>query len=167
MDGSSNDLVAFIKECEVQGLYVNLRFGPYVCAEWNYGGFPAWLRQIEDISFRTMNDPFLNKMKAFVDKTIDVVQSSNLLASEGGPIIMLQIENEYGNMEDYYPDGAEYVQWSANYADEKNLTIPWMMCQQGEGTGSAPPAHIINTCNGYYCDNWIAKHATGAVQYSI
>jgi beta-galactosidase GanA len=129
-DGSSADLNQFIRECANQGLYVNLRFGPYVCAEWNYGGFPAWLREIEDVQFRTMNDPFLERVTRFVDKTLEVVSQGGLLASDGGPIIMVQIENEYGNMEHYDPKhGAEYVQWNAEYALNKNLSIPWMMCQ--------------------------------------
>ncbi len=68
---------------------------------------------------------------------------------------MLQIENEFGNMQDAYgQDGADYVQWNAEYALSKNLSVPWMMCQQGEGVGTAPPKEVINTCNGFYCDNW-------------
>ena len=88
-DGSSDDVVAFIKECAAQGLYVNLRFGPYVCAEWNYGGFPMWLRGLEDITYRTMNDKFLAKMSAFVDATLNVVTEAHLLASDGGPIVKI------------------------------------------------------------------------------
>lgn len=132
-DGSSDDIVAFINECQTQGVYVSLRFGPYVCAEWNYGGFPVWLRDVDGITFRTMNDQFLDKMTKFVDATLKVVTDAKLLASEGGPIVMMQIENEYGNMQKYYPQhGDDYVQWAANYALNKNLSVPWIMCQQGE-----------------------------------
>ncbi len=182
-DGSSSDLIAFLKECQKQDMYVNVRFGPYVCAEWNYGnyessyskefvgftsvfviafpsgGFPAWLRKIDGMTFRTMNDPFLERMTMFIDKSVQVIKDAKMFAPDNGPVIMVQIENEYGNMEHYYPAGDKYVQWCASYADSLNLNIPWMMCQQGEGTGTAPPAHIINTCNGYYCDNWIEQHA--------
>lgn len=159
-DGSSEDLVAFLTECKKQGLYVNLRFGPYVCAEWSYGGFPGWLREVPEITFRTMNKPFLHRMLRFIDQTLAVVQDAQLLASEDGPVIMLQIENEYGNMQRYYPTkGDEYVQFLAEYALQKNLSIPWTMCQQGEGTGSPPPKSVVNTCNGYYCDSWIEEHA--------
>lgn len=158
-DGSRDDIVEFIKECGRQGLYVNLRFGPYTCAEWNFGGFPMWLKALPNITFRTMDDQWLNAMKSFIQATIDVVDAAKLFAKDDGPIIMAQIENEYGNMENSYgDDGARYVQWSASIADSFNLQIPWIMCQQGEGVGTAPPAHIINTCNGYYCDNWIEKH---------
>ena len=56
--------------------------------------------------------------------------------------------------------GESYVAKVAEYAISKtNLDIPWVMCRQGEGTGTAPPAEVINACNGYYCDNWIEQHA--------
>ena len=94
-----------------------------------------------------------------MDKALEVVTDAKLMAADGGPVIMLQIENEFGNIEHNYPQkGAKYVQWAANYALRKNLSVPWMMCQQGEGVGTAPPAEVINTCNGYYCDNWIERH---------
>jgi beta-galactosidase GanA len=52
------DLVRFIKTIQEVGLYVHLRIGPYVCAEWNFGGFPVWLKYVDGISFRTDNGPF-------------------------------------------------------------------------------------------------------------
>jgi hypothetical protein len=70
----------------------------------------------------------------------------------------------YGNVEPYYgPNGAKYVKWLSDYALSLNSVvgnIPWVMCQQGEGRGRAPAAEIVNTCNGYYCDDWIATHAS-------
>ncbi|KAE8672290.1 hypothetical protein F3Y22_tig00111847pilonHSYRG00125 [Hibiscus syriacus] len=53
-----NDLVKFVKLVATVGLYVHLRIGPYVCVEWNYGGFPLWLHFIPGIKFRTDNEPF-------------------------------------------------------------------------------------------------------------
>ena len=86
------------------------------------------------------------------------MRDAQLFAEDGGPIIMVQIENEYGNIEAAYGDeGAKYVAEVANYALDKNLDVPWVMCQQGEGVGTAPPGEIINTCNGHYCDNWISQ----------
>ncbi|ONK73399.1 uncharacterized protein A4U43_C04F31080 [Asparagus officinalis] len=52
------DLVRFVKLVEEAGLYVHLRLGPYICAEWNFGGFPVWLKYVPGISFRTDNEPF-------------------------------------------------------------------------------------------------------------
>lgn len=100
------------------------------------------------------------ELKEFVGKTVEVVKSAGLLAPDGGPIVMMQIENEYGNMEDNYgDDGHKYVQHIAEYALSLDVGVPWIMCQQGEGVGTAPPAEVINTCNGFYCDKWIAQHA--------
>ncbi len=159
---SSNDLAAFIEEAGKQGLYVHLRISGYVCAEWNNGGMPSWLRSM-NTTFRTFDDVWMHELAEYFEKTISVVNDAKLLAKDGGPIIMMQIENEYGNMEKYYGvNGRKYVKWLSEYAT--SLThriggIPWVMCQQGEGTGSAPSASIVNACNGFYCDNWISKHA--------
>lgn len=157
---SSANLVDYIRLAQEYGLYVHLRFGPYVCAEWNYGGLPVWLRDMGNGTsvFRTTDELWMNAMTSFIDKTLDVVRSANLFAEDGGPIVMVQIENEYGNIEASYGDeGAKYVAAVAEYALNKNLDVPWVMCQQGEGIGTAPPAEIINSCNGHYCDNWISR----------
>lgn len=158
-DGSNSDIVEFIRECDRQGLLVNLRFGPYTCAEWNFGGFPVWLKGLDNITFRTMDNQWLQAMSSFIQATVKVVDDAKLFARDSGPIIMAQVENEYGNLESFYGEsGEKYVQWAADLADSMALDIPWIMCQQGEGVGTAPPAHIVNTCNGYYCDNWIEQH---------
>ncbi|KAJ6381895.1 hypothetical protein OIU77_030532 [Salix suchowensis] len=52
------DLVKFIKLVQQAGLYLHLRIGPYICAEWNFGGFPVWLKYVPGIEFRTDNEPF-------------------------------------------------------------------------------------------------------------
>jgi hypothetical protein len=103
----------------------------------------------------------LEELSQFVEKTVSVVKDAGLLAGQGGPIVMMQIENEYGNMESNYgADGAKYVQWLSDYALSLDVAgVPWVMCQQGEGVGSAPSAEIVNACNGFYCDNWISSHA--------
>ena len=163
-DSKSNEnLVAFVQEAAKAGLFVHLRIAGYVCAEWNYGGLPVWLREMKNSTFRTFDERWLIQLQDFIEKTIDVVKSAKLLAADGGPIVMLQIENEYGNMEQYYGwKGKKYVQWLSEYAlslYEEVGNIPWVMCQQGEGVGTAPSAQIVNACNGYYCDDWIASHA--------
>ncbi|KAG2250741.1 hypothetical protein Bca52824_080877 [Brassica carinata] len=63
-----NDLVRFVKAIHKAGLYAHLRIGPYVCAEWNFGGFPVWLKYVPGISFRTDNDPFKRAMKGFTER---------------------------------------------------------------------------------------------------
>lgn len=157
---SSEDLVGFIQEAEALGLYVHLRISGYICAEWNLGGMPVWLRNING-TLRTYDQAWLTELQQFVDKTVSVVKSAGLLAGSGGPIVMLQIENEYGNMESYYGEnGRKYVQWLSEYALSMDVGVPWVMCQQGEGVGTAPAKEIVNACNGFYCDNWIAQHTS-------
>jgi hypothetical protein len=142
----SRNLLQFIENIAEAGLFGFIRLGPYVCAEWLYGGFPVWLRDDNSV-WRTNDKMFENEMASFLDLIIEMIQP--YLARSGGPIILAQIENEYGNVEEFYPNHTAYIQWAANYALNTNIGIPWVMCQQADA-----PRNIINTCNGFYCDNW-------------
>ncbi|XP_010534899.1 PREDICTED: beta-galactosidase 1 [Tarenaya hassleriana] len=142
------DLVRFIKLVKEAGLYVHLRIGPYVCAEWNFGGFPVWLKYIPGISFRTDNGPFKAQMQRFTTKIVNMMKSERLFESQGGPIILSQIENEYGPMEyELGAPGKAYTNWAAKMAVGLGTGVPWVMCKQDDA-----PDPIINTCNGFYCD---------------
>ncbi|RDX81515.1 Beta-galactosidase 1 [Mucuna pruriens] len=142
------DLVKFIKLVQQAGLYVHLRIGPYVCAEWNFGGFPVWLKYIPGISFRTDNDPFKIQMQKFTTKIVDLMKAERLYESQGGPIILSQIENEYGPMEyEIGAAGKAYTKWAADMAIGLGTGVPWVMCKQDD-----TPDPLINTCNGFYCD---------------
>ncbi|KAL5765826.1 hypothetical protein ACOSP7_016443 [Xanthoceras sorbifolium] len=144
------DLVKFVKLVAEAGLYVHLRIGPYVCAEWNYGGFPLWLHFVPGIELRTDNEPFKAEMQRFTVKIVDMMKQERLFASQGGPIILSQIENEYGNIDSAYgPAAKTYIKWAATMALSLNTGVPWVMCQQSDA-----PDPIINTCNGFYCDNF-------------
>jgi len=144
------DLVRFLKTVQQAGLYAHLRIGPYACAEWNYGGFPVWMHAIPGIRFRTDNEPFKNEMQNFTTKIVELMKEEKLFAWQGGPIILTQIENEYGNVEKPYGEkGQLYIQWAAKMALSLNTGLPWVMCKQKEA-----PDPIINTCNGYYCDSF-------------
>nr|CAD1830486.1 unnamed protein product [Ananas comosus var. bracteatus] len=92
------DLVKFIKLIQQQGMYATLRIGSFIQAEWNHGGLPYWLREVEGIAFRTDNEPFKYHMKRFVEKVVQLMKDEKLYASQGGPIILSQIENEYNNI---------------------------------------------------------------------
>lgn len=144
------DLVKFVKLVGEAGLYVHLRIGPYVCAEWNYGGFPLWLHFIPGIQFRTDNEPFKAEMQRFTGLIVDMMKKNSLYASQGGPIILSQVENEYGNIDSAYGSAAKsYIKWAANMAVSLDTGVPWVMCQQPDA-----PDPIINTCNGFYCDQF-------------
>ncbi|KAL4190186.1 hypothetical protein AMTRI_Chr07g23390 [Amborella trichopoda] len=149
------DLVKFVKMVQAAGLYVHLRIGPYVCAEWNYGGFPLWLHFMPGIKFRTDNEPFKSAMQKFTAKVVDIMKEAQLFASQGGPIILAQIENEYGNIDSAYGSAAKsYINWAASMATSLNTGVPWVMCQQPDA-----PDPIINTCNGFYCDQFTPNSA--------
>lgn len=148
-EGRKN-LVKFLKLVAEAGLYAHLRIGPYVCAEWNYGGFPLWLHFVPGIQFRTDNEPFKAEMKRFTVKIVDMMKQENLYASQGGPIILSQIENEYGNIDSSYGAAAKtYIKWAGSMATSLDTGVPWVMCQQSDA-----PDPLINTCNGFYCDQF-------------
>ncbi|CAI8595674.1 unnamed protein product [Vicia faba] len=78
------------------------------------------------------------------------MKQENLYASQGGPIILSQIENEYGNIDKSYgPAAKTYINWAASMATSLDTGVPWVMCQQANA-----PDPIINTCNGFYCDQF-------------
>ncbi len=98
-----NDLREFVKLCQENGLKVILRPGPYVCAEWEMGGLPWWLLKKKDIRLRE-NDPyFLDRVDKFQKAVAE--QVGDLTIDKGGPIIMVQVENEYGS----YGEDKPYV----------------------------------------------------------
>ncbi|KAL2326174.1 hypothetical protein Fmac_025232 [Flemingia macrophylla] len=150
-DFSGNlNFVKFFKLVQEAGLYAILRIGPYVCAEWNYGGFPIWLHNMPGIELRTYNPIYKNEMQIFTTKIVSMAKEAKLFASQGGPIILAQIENEYGNiMVDYGDAGKSYIKWCAQMALAQNIGVSWIMCQQHDA-----PKPMINTCNGYYCDQF-------------
>jgi beta-galactosidase len=127
------DLVRFVKLVKQAGLYVHLRIGPYVCAEWNFGGFPVWLKYVPGVSFRTDNGPFKAEMQKFVEKIVSMMKSEGLFEWQGGPIIMSQVENEFGPMESVGGSGAKpYANWAAKMAVGTNTGVPWVMCKQDD-----------------------------------
>jgi hypothetical protein len=91
----NNDLVAFIREAQSVGLYVLLRPGPYACAEWDFGGLPAWLLAKPGIKIRTSDTTYLQPALRYLRKIANLVRP--LQVSKGGNVLMVQVENEYGS----------------------------------------------------------------------
>ncbi|XP_041002887.1 beta-galactosidase-like isoform X2 [Juglans microcarpa x Juglans regia] len=144
------DLVKFIKVVQQAGLYVHLRIGPYVCAEWNFGGFPVWLKYVPGIAFRTDNGPFKAAMQKFTEKIVSMMKAEKLFETQGGPIILSQIENEFGPVEwEIGAPGKAYTKWAAQMALGLDTGVPWVMCKQEDA-----PDPVIDTCNGFYCENF-------------
>ena len=150
-----SNLPLFLKLAHEHGLYVVLRIGPFVCAEWNLGGLPEWVLEKPGIKLRTFNDVWLKVTSNFVTKTIDVVKP--FFYTNGGPIILLQIENEYGNIEwAYGNEGKKYVQWAADFVTSLDVGIPWIMCNQDSLDTSNN--QVIRTINGFYGDKWVSDN---------
>ncbi|KAK6924521.1 Beta-galactosidase, beta-sandwich domain [Dillenia turbinata] len=171
------DLVKFIKMIGDSGLYATLRLGPFIQAEWNYGytlfifyfilklkstkfantrlnfnGLPIWLRDVQNITFRTNSEPFKYHMEKFVKMIIDKMKDAKLFAPQGGPIILAQIENEYNTIQPAFEaEGSKYIQWAGKMAVGLNAGVPWMMCKQTDA-----PDPVINACNGRHCGDTFA-----------
>lgn len=93
-EGDKN-LAEYIKTAGEEGMMVILRPGPYVCAEWEFGGYPWWLQNIEGMEIRRDNPEFLKYTKLYIDRLFKEV--GDLQVTNGGPIIMVQAENEFGS----------------------------------------------------------------------
>lgn len=89
------NLAEYIKIAGEEGMMVILRPGPYVCAEWEFGGYPWWLQNIEGMEIRRDNEQFLKHTKLYLERLYKEV--GHLQCTNGGPIIMVQCENEFGS----------------------------------------------------------------------
>ncbi|KAJ5515781.1 hypothetical protein N7527_007341 [Penicillium freii] len=101
--GLNTIFLCYFRLAQEKGLNIILRPGPYVCAEHEWGGFPAWLSEIPGMVVRGNNKPFLEASKAFINRLAEEV--GDLQVTNGGPILMVQIENEYGS----YGSDHEYL----------------------------------------------------------
>src|SRR5579883_1179592 len=121
------DLYRFCQLAQEHGLYVILRIGPYICAETNYGGLPPWLRDVPGIRMRTWNEPFMHEMERWVRFLVEYMRP--LFATNGGPIILAQLENEYNAIASTYGEpGQRYLQWASNLGQAVRLDVPLIMC---------------------------------------
>jgi len=90
-----HDVAEFVREAQSEGLWVNLRPGPYSCAEWEWGGFPAWLLKDHYIQVRSTDPKFMDPARRWLLRLGK--ELAPLQVSHGGPIIRVQVENEYGS----------------------------------------------------------------------
>ena len=99
----NNDIAAFVKTAQEEGLWVTLRPSPYVCAEWEFGGYPYWLQNIPGLVVRSKEPQYLQAYKNYIMQVGK--QLAPLQINHGGNILMVQIENEYGS----YGSDKEYL----------------------------------------------------------
>lgn len=112
------DFEAFIKLAGSMGLYVIVRPGPFICAEWDNGGFPAWLMIEEGIEFRRMNKPYLNAVNRYYKAILPRLKKLQYTA--GGPVIAVQVENEYGS----YGTDKEYINYIRELCVKGGINVP-------------------------------------------
>jgi beta-galactosidase len=93
----NNDLAEFIRIAQQEGLYVILRPGPYACAEWEFGGFPSWLLKDHSTVVRSSDPKFIEPARRWILRLGK--ETSRLQIGNGGPIILVQVENEYGSFD--------------------------------------------------------------------
>ncbi|MBO5374576.1 MAG: beta-galactosidase [Clostridia bacterium] len=118
-DFSSNlDIRSFIKIANEEGLMAIVRPGPYICAEWEFGGLPWWLQAMDDMEIRCSNPIYMKHFENYLAHLFDQIR--DLLFTNGGPIIMLQCENEYG----YYGDDKEYLKSLHDIYRRHGIDVP-------------------------------------------
>ncbi|GJD12271.1 Beta-galactosidase 3 [Galdieria sulphuraria] len=146
------DLFGFIRTIAKAGLYALLRIGPYICAETHFGGFPHWLRDIDGIEFRTQNEPFQRESSRWVRFLVEKLNSNNCFYSQGGPIVMVQFENEYKLIgQNYGEAGLNYLKWCSELAKDLQLPVPLFMCK-----GSIE--NVLETINDFYGHQEMENH---------
>jgi beta-galactosidase len=103
-----HDVAAFVRLAQTEGLYVILRPGPYVCAEWELGGYPAWLLADPLVTLRSLDPRFTGPAGRWLDRLGR--ELAPLLSTRGGPIIAVQVENEYGS----FDHDTAYLRWQVD-----------------------------------------------------
>ncbi|MGB8368864.1 MAG: beta-galactosidase [Limisphaerales bacterium] len=122
------DVAEFCRIAQSEGLWVILRPGPYSCAEWEMGGLPWWLLKNDDIQLRTRDPRYLDAAKKYLKEVGRVL--APLQITRGGPILMVQVENEYG----FYGKDAEYLGELRQALLDAGFDVPLFDCD--------PPYHL-------------------------
>ena len=127
----NNDVAEFIREAQQEGLYVILRPGPYVCAEWEFGGYPAWLLKDPTTVVRSQDPKFLGPALRWIKRLGQ--ELAPLQIGNGGPILLVQVENEYGSF------GNDHVYMEKNHQALVDAGFTKSQLYTADG-----PAHVPN-----------------------
>jgi len=129
------NLVKFIETAKKLGLMVILRPGPYICSECDMGGLPWWLLKYDDIELRAYNKRFLEKAEIYLNKIFSIVKPH--LITNGGNVIMVQIENEYGA----FGNDKRYLSALKEIYVKNGVDVPYFTCDW-EGLDTLTNGHI-------------------------
>ena len=183
------DLAQAIGAVASRGLFVHIRIGPYICAEYNYGGIPEWLPLMHpNMSMRRPNKEWMTVMEDYVTNSVVFLTEHKLFAYQGGPIILAQIENELGGEVNVATDNLlqvdrfgnfindtsirihsqvarnatlqDYADWCGDLVQRLAPEVVWTMCS-GLSANST-----ITTYNGFLDDvGWLEQHGeSGRIQ---
>jgi len=108
----------FIEIVQDEKMWLLIRPGPYVCAEWELGGIPPYLLRIPDIELRSMDPRYIEAAERFMSRLAEEIKP--YLITEGGPILMIQVENEYGS----YGKDKEYISHLKEIWLESGIDVP-------------------------------------------
>jgi beta-galactosidase len=115
----NHNIAQFIQIVQEEGLFLMLRPGPYVCAEWEFGGLPSWLLKIPDLKVRCMDPRYTETVDQYIKSLAS--QVNGLQITKGGPILMIQIENEYGS----YGNDRTYLKWLQEEWKKYGIEVPF------------------------------------------
>ncbi|WP_159706122.1 beta-galactosidase family protein [Arthrobacter sp. 18067] len=137
------DLGRFLDLVADSGMHAIVRPGPYICAEWDNGGLPAWLFTDPTVGVRSSEPGYLAAVSSYMESVLALVVPRQI--TQGGPVIMFQIENEYGA----YGNDKEYLQHLVDLSKRSGVDVPLFTCDQPFGTmiedGSLPELHKTGT----------------------
>jgi len=112
------DVERFIRQARELGLYVIIRPSPYICAEWEFGGLPAWLLREEGMHIRISYPPFLRRVEEYYKILLPRLAPYQI--TRGGPVILMQVENEYG----YFANDGSYMEEIRRMMRENGVEVP-------------------------------------------
>ncbi|XP_035010612.1 beta-galactosidase-1-like protein 2 [Hippoglossus stenolepis] len=146
------DLRAYISLAAEMGLWVILRPGPYICAEWDLGGLPSWLLQDKDMQLRTTYPGFVDAVNLYFDKLVSIIKP--LMFEDGGPIIAVQVENEYGS----YAKDEKYMSFIMNSLQTRGIRELLLTSDNWEGLRYGGVEGVLKTIN-------LQRLSFGAIQH--
>lgn len=120
------DLARFLRAIADEGMHAIVRPGPYICAEWDNGGLPAWLFTDPTVGIRRSEPQFLAAVSGYLRNVLEIVRPQQV--TEGGPVLLVQVENEYGA----YGDDAAYLEELVRVIRDAGITVPLTTVDQPE-----------------------------------